>query len=249
MSEPKPIKFVDLARHWGCSRAYVRKLVIGKGLPVNPAGMPAFTSLEAADAWRIEHAPGRKAYDTSAKKEADAAEKTARFSDTTTAAGTTTEGRAPAQPTGNGAEFIDVEKFIRRDRDFDSLMVEQAERVPQIAFGLLELKQRTGVASTIAAATDNWQQAAKAAAAIRTQFLDVQERTRALIQLDQVMDVVGTELQALRTNLLKLGERAGPKANPENPALAQAAIDAAVDLVFRQTTLVLERTRKELGVS
>jgi hypothetical protein len=104
-------------------------------------------------------------------------------------------GKRARAPMGT-LPLIDVEKFIRNDKDFDSLMIEHAERVPQIAFGLLELKQRTGVPTAIAAATENWGQATKTAAAVRERFLDLQERTRALIQLDQVMDIVGTELQA-----------------------------------------------------
>ncbi len=244
----------------------VRKLVTGKGLPCKLDGSPAFTSYEQADAWRAENAPPRKTHKASLKNSAEDGEKNARSSDTTRDSKAKQPGAehaghgdddeaaddAPAaelrERAARGFVYIDVEKFIRKDCDFDSLMIEQAERVPQIAFGLLELKQKTGAAGAIAAATENWSQAVKQAASVRAQFLDLQERTRALIQLDQVMDIVGTELQALRTALLKLGERTAARANPENPAVAQAAIDAAVDDVFRQTQVLLARTKKELGV-
>jgi hypothetical protein len=252
----------------------VRKLVTGKGLPVNPDGSPAFTSLAEADAWREEHAPARKSRESSEKIGIDPAGKNARVSGTTsdgteettasedfTLEGTRPGERIPQDGEPGSATFagkrarapmgtlplIDVEKFIRNDKDFDSLMIEHAERVPQIAFGLLELKQRTGVPTAIAAATENWGQATKTAAAVRERFLDLQERTRALIQLDQVMDIVGTELQSLRSLLDKLGDKIGAAANPADPALAASVINAALDGIYERMEQVESAARKEFS--
>lgn len=245
----------------------IRKLVTGKGLPVNSDGSPAFTSLPEADAWREEHAPPRKSAKASEKNGTEVGEKNARISDTTSggtdnqeqdaesaagipAAGepgsATFAGKRQRAPVGT-LPLIDVEKFIRTDKDFDSLMIEHAERVPQIAFGLLELKQKTGVPTAIAAATENWGQSVKAAAAVRERFLDLQERTRALIQLDAVMDIVGTELQALRSHLDKLGDKIGALANPENPTLAAGVINTAVDRIYELMEQVEAAARKEFG--
>jgi len=245
VSEQKPIKHADLARHWGVSRPLVCKFA-------KERSMPAFTSLAAADTWREVNAPPRKRKSTtndSSKIGAEVSEKKSRASDTSnndaTSSGSGTGGRETSKGT-SGAWEIDVETFIRTDKDFDSLMIEQAERVPQIAFGLLELKQRTGVAHAIQDATANWHQAVKASASVRTQFLDLQERTRALIQLDEVMDVVGTELQALRSFLDKLGTRYGAAANPDDPQRAIDVINGAIDEVYRRIDMAQDVARKEL---
>jgi hypothetical protein len=275
VSKQSPIKFADLATHWGVSRPYVRKLVLNKGLPVNPEGGPAFTSLSEADEWLTANAPLRKPGSSSTKKGVEVPAKNARSSEpTATRENNSGPGGEEAHADGGEVELmsaggeegsatseqahvrqrasrgfvpIDTAAFVRTDVDFDQLMIEQAERVPQIAFGLLELKQKTGSAHAIAQATENWHQAVKAAASVRTKFLDLQERTRALIALDQVMDVVGTELQAVRSALAKLGESVAQKANPDNPALALAAINAGVDDVCRRTLLIQEHTEKELA--
>ena len=143
------------------------------------------------------------------------------------------------------SRLIDVKSFIETGEDFDQLMIGHAENVPQVAYGLYLLACQEGAPGEISAATKNWHEAAKAGAAIRTEFLDLQERTRALIQLDIVLDIIGTELQAVRAALLKLGERCANDANPQDPGKARTVIDAAVDRIFTQMSSIAERVQKE----
>lgn len=262
MSEQKPVKNAALARHWCCSAAYITKLK--KATEEGGKAMPDFFALDDADAWRAVNAPPKKTDQTGAPSGADSTKnpvdggKKIAFRAVTTTNGTIEPEAAAAaherSPANNAPtrrppsdEKINVDQFIVRNADFDALMIKHAEEVPQIAFGLLKLKATWGEAGAISAATKNWHEAAGAAASVREKFLDLQERTRALIQLDQVMDIVGTELQALRTTLLKLGERTAAKANPQDPNVARMAIDAAVDQVFRQLEVAGERVAKELA--
>lgn len=245
MSEQKPIKPSDLAHHWGCSPSNVSNLVKRKG-------MPAFTSLAQADEWRAVHAPLRKQPENSAKKDAEAGKKNARVSVTTS--GTTTKDAPPEQksaeepwpPPPLPPERIDVESFIDPAADFDGLMIKQSAELPQIAYGLLKRKMAGGDPGAISAANRNWHETSKAAADVRERFVSIQKETRALIQIDDVFDVLGSELQEIRKALSKLGERYGPLANPDNPALACRVIDAGVDAAFSKYALILERVAIEL---
>ena len=238
MSEPKPLTGAELARHWGVSKALVSRFKAEKR-------MPPFTSREEADAWRAVNAPPRA---KAGRPEADAVSPNGeggvgKIADSFPTTGSGTEAKGAGE---EGAEVIDVRTFIQRDRDFDVLMIEQAEDVPQIAYGLYVRACQKGNPSEISAANKNWHESAKAAKAVRDDFLELQERTRALIPVDLVMDIVGTELQAVRSAFLKLGERTANAANPADPACAKAAIDAAVDEIFRKLDAALERTAKEL---
>jgi hypothetical protein len=266
MSERKTISPADLARYWGCSPANVSNLTKRKG-------MPAFTSLREADEWRAVNAPIRKQRQTevnppesSPKKSAEVAEKNAYSGDTTTPANSDEpataqtgelplDARAPSVDrkgrdsgrTSEPVERIDVERFISRDGNFNELMIRHAEELPQIAYGLLKLKTSAGEPGAIAAATRNWHEASKAAADVLEKFVALQKETRALISIDEVEDVVGTELQEIRTGLIKLGERAANAANPDNPQLAKKVIDAAIDDLLAKFADLVERAKAELA--
>lgn len=238
MSEPKPLTNAALASHWGTSRPYVSKLK--RAIADGGKAMPEFFSTEEADTWRAVNAPA-KPTQSFAQNSTESGKNIGGASGTTTRRGKNNErARAP---------IIDVTEIIRRGagKDFDSLMIQQAEHVPQIAYGLYELACGRGNSAEISFANKNWHEAAKAAAAVRASFLELQEKTRALITLDEVMDIVGTEMQPARAAFRKLGERHASAANPENPELAHRVIDAAVDKVFAQLDATLARLQKELA--
>jgi hypothetical protein len=250
MSEPFWIKPSDLAHHWGCSAANVSNLV-------KRHGMPRFTSLAEADAWRAVHAPARKRPESSPKNGVEGGEKTRGVlppttgttanRNTATSAGPAFGGKQSAADGAGAPERIDVAQFIDRNADFDALMIEHAEQAPQIAFGLLKRKMADGEPGAISAATKNWHEAAKAAADVREKFVALQRETRALIHIDDVESVVGQDLQEIRTQLVRLGVKIGPTANPANPELATRVIDAAVDRITARFAGVRERVRAELA--
>ena len=256
MSEQKPIKPADLARHFGCSPAYISKL----RLPVGDGGkaMPDFFTLEDADTWRSIHAPPKLRRRGSAEPPSPIGEKlTPPAENFVPIPGTTTSTpNPPPAPAGTkgkqvegGGTVIDVRAFIQSGVDFDALMIANAETVPQVAYGLYLRACESGNPVAIASALANWNDAMKAAATARAAFITVQERTRALLPLDQVMDIVGTELQAVRSDLSKLGERFGAIANPKDPEVGRHAIDAAVDSVLAKFEVLTARTSRELAVS
>ena len=260
-NEQTPLTKADLARHWGVSRPYVTKLA--KPEAEGGKAMPTFTDLAEADAWRAVHAAPRSARvesvfageQSSPVKPTEAAEKSPVPTSTTT-------GNNPAATTGGGGrgkgkradalahlmpDKIDVAAMIRRDVDFDVLMVGHAEEVPQIAHGLFRLAAESGHPSAISAATRNWHESATASAGVRERFLAIQEKSRALLPLDEVMDIVGTELQPIRTAISKLGEKCALEANPSDPALARRVIDEAVDRIIAGLYAVEARAQRELS--
>lgn len=138
-----------------------------------------------------------------------------------------------------------MRRFVRTGGDFEAIMLGQAEEVPQIAYGLYIMACQSGNAVQIANATSNWSDAARHSAEVRKRYLEVQEKTRALIPLDLVMDIVGTELQSLRALLDAFGERYGAKANPADPTAGRVAIDEGIDEIFRQMDAAPVRVRGE----
>ncbi len=239
MSEPNTVKNSTLARHWNVSQAYVSKL----RRPTERGGkaMPAFSTLAEADNWRAVNAPPNSPQSFSQNS-------TERGKKNGGAFGTTTERRKNNATNGHG-KIVDITQFLLRGagEDFDALMIRQAEEKPQIASGLCDLACAGGNSAEISAALKNWHEAAKASAAVRGSFLDLQEKTRALLPLDEVMDIAGTELQAVRQAMDKLGERYAAAANPENPTLAKQVIDGAVDKIYAQLDRVRARLQKELA--
>lgn len=233
MDTPIKIKPADLARHWAVSKAYVSQLTTG------PKQMPAFTTLAEADAWRALNAPPKPALESlrTSPGEATSPEK----------------NRVPTQPQqgrkksgGDGGEVVDIEPFINREGDFDLLMVQDAEAMPKIARGLFDRACRANNLAEIANLLKIWAEAAGKAADARQRYLDLMERKRLLVNVDDVFDIVGSELQPLRSSMLKLGMRVATKANPSNPQLAQTVIDAAVDEIFKNVDAGLDLAKREL---
>lgn len=230
MSEAKPLKRAELARHWKVSGAYVTKL----GRPIGEGGkaMPEFFSLASADEWRAMNAPGRPALETARLSTTTTPEPTQKPRAVSAPQPADVPAAAPAAPTVP-ERIIDVTEFVNHQADFTNLMIAQAKVVPQVAHGLwLDACKRFKHAE-IDRTLSTWTDAAKASGEILSRFLELQERAGTLVPIDVVMDIVGTELQQVRNRLVKFGERIGPRANPDNPILAVNVINAEVDDIFR----------------
>lgn len=216
------VSSAELASHWGVGRSYLSALRKARS-------MPEFASLEAADTWRNLHAPPKrreKTTTTTNPKEsgeggAEPAQGGARAAETESAA----RVRPPA-------EVIDVRQFLRAGEDFDGLMIQQALEVAQVAHGLYLQACQSGEPTRVALALKNWTDAAERAAAARTRFLDLQERSKTVVSIDTVLNIVGQQLEGLRALLLRFGSRVAADANPADPSLAQRIVDAEVDRVF-----------------
>lgn len=266
--EAKKLSNAALAAHWGVSLPYITKL--RKPAPEGKA-LPDFTDLAQADAWRAMHAPprGRNAFGKNRVEQPPPAQP--EQAGTPGEAGHAGEGSpaniagAPAadaveRPRLGGdalrgprhhADVIDIRGFIKRTDDFDGLMLKQAQEVPQIAYGLFQVACRGGDPVEISAQLKNWSEAGKQAGAVREKFVELQEKARTLLPLDEVEDVVGTFLQEVRRSLLKLDERVAlavrGSLSPEQTQLVQAAAAAEIDAVFRSLEVVPAQTRRELA--
>lgn len=247
-SEQSPaaeISAAAIARHWGVSRAYVAKL----GRPIGDRGgksMPAFTTLAQADAWRSLNCPKSPDKGNSSEGADEGGGKNTRELTTTT---TGTGGKAPVVHSGlrEDTEVVDISAFLQRDPNYDAAVVRRAEEAEQVAHGLYLRACRTNRVTFIKTALENWNSAAGKARDARASFLKLQEDAKVLVPVDVAMDIMGTELQTLRSLLLKLGERTAQKANPQNPDAAKAAIDAAVDEVFKTMAHAEQIVKAELA--
>ena len=255
-NQPQRVKDADLARHWGCSAPYISKLK--KPVAQGGKAMPDFADLGAADAWRAIHAPPRgRRYAGENRGENQpqpppGSESTAE-SDGSGAATRLPPNNPPRGPTRSlpAKKIVDVRKFIKRTGDFEGLMLRQAESVPQIAYGLLELAAQGGDVVDLAAQLKNWAEAGKEAGRVRKAFLEAQEKSRALLPLDEVEDVVGTGLQEVRNAMLKHDERVATalvgKFSGEQLAIIRQAIAEDIDGIFRRLGALGERAKHELA--
>jgi hypothetical protein len=235
VSDEKTIRPAELARHWNVSKAYVSKLI-------NKKGMPPVTDFKDADAWRALNAPSKPALEVArAAQDQSKSPKNGRdLSHPQHSAG-------KDSPATEGGDVVDIAPFIARGGDFDAMMVSDAEAMPKIARGLFDRACGRMNVAEIASFLKIWADAAGKASDARQQFLDIQERKRGLISLDEVMDIVGTELQAVRSSLLKLGARIASKANAADPALAQSVIDGEIDSILRNLSTGMELAQTELA--
>lgn len=212
----------EIAKAWGTSPQYVSKVRGQCSRSGEP--MPDFRTAKEAKAWyasRRQRSPGDPV------------------------------GEAPAPVAGglcDGAEILSLSEMVARleNEDFDEIMVEHAQRVPIAAYRLYLQAVEAGNDTQVSQRIKNWGEAAKQAAAIREKFIEVQERNGQLLSLDIVMDVVGGLLQALVQALDTGGQKYAKRANPENPAVAQAAIHAFVDDIKRRVCESEARIREEV---
>lgn len=251
VNEQKPLTKGQIARHWGVSAPYLAKL----SRPVTEGGkaMPDFFMLADADSWRAVHAPpragGKNAKKHTPPPENEKARAPAPCNDAGSSESSAVPVASPGDPAADGARraLIDIKQFTQRHADFDGAMISDAEIALQVAYGLFMLACERGEPGAISAANKNWHEVGKVSADIRARYIEIREKTRALLSLDEVLDVVGTELQSLRRQLLNLGARLGSTANPADPALAERIINAAIDGIFRDMDLVESRARTELA--
>jgi hypothetical protein len=222
--------------------------------------MPDFFAVQDAIAWRAVHAPprGRRSFgknrvENPPHPQTDQGSTPGNNGGTGHSLPANNAAGWKAGHGGRGGEVIDLKGFIKKTSDFDGLMLEQAQAVPQLAYGLFTLAAKTGDPVEVAAAIKNYADAGRHAAVVREKFLETQEKSRALLSLDEVEDVVGTGLQELRNLLMKQGERVAGGLQAQLPAemvvLVQQAIDADVDRIFLKLSAVPDRARRELVAS
>lgn len=250
----KNLTNAELAAHWSVSLPYLTKLK--KPAPAGK-GMPDFTDLDTADRWRALHAPprGRRSFGKNRVENPPhprTPQDVGTENEGATGAGLPANNDRKAGSSGGG-EVINIGRFIRKTGDFDGLMLRQAEEVPQIAFGLLKLAAAKNDTVEVSAQLKNWGDAGKVSGAVREKFLETQEKSRALLSLDEVEDIVGTGLQELRNAMLKHDDRVAAALVPHLPAeqlaLVRRAVAEDIDMIFRKMDAVPDRTRRELVAS
>ena len=214
--------------------------------------MPLFPDLAEADRWRAVHAPprGRRLTGKNRDEQTPQPPTGEAGGGQTNNDGTGGQSSPSNKSGGEPRDKIDIKRFIRRVDDFDGLALRQAEETLQIAFGLYRRAAEGGDAVEVAAALKNYNDAAKACASAREKFLETREKSRALISLDEVEDVVGTELQEVRNRLLKLDDRVAAELTAHFPTeqlqLVKTTIAAAVDAVFQRIDALPVSSRRQL---
>lgn len=203
------IKAQTIAEHWGVSAGYISQLKKNKG-------MPAFHSLEQADAWRAANcAPSRKG-----KQKASAADP------------------APA---------LDLDKYTgEASGDFVIDMLGFVENAARVAYARYMAVMEAGQDHLVASSLKNFSEATKQAAALRENFLELQEKAGDLLPVDIILDVTFTILQALDSSLDGFGRRYAKSANPENPELALQVMNDGIDKVKKRLAESRERITGEI---
>jgi len=195
--------------------------------------MPKFESFEEADAWRAANVGRPRGAGSDARQ----------------------EERARADGVALCDSKISIDALLNnlmgewQGREFESVMLEQSERVPKMAYAVYVLAVESGSPTAIEKALKNWSEAAKQARICRNDYLELQKKTRMLLHLDEVRNVTGGVFQEVRRRFDSLGDVCGPGANPGNPELAKDVINAEVDNVYRGFKEGQGRVESELFVS
>lgn len=229
MSAPAKVKKADLARHWKVSPSYVSKLIRTKG-------MPEFETLAAADEWRSIYAPTKPALEVARTSPAPHEKLPPTGENSPTPPLPSPQVHQPTSLEGLSQKDLDA--FCVIEGTFEETMIRRARRNALIAGAMCERSVALGLVSHVAVWGDRFNDQAETARKLTASYLDLQEKANVLVPIDTVMDVMGTELQQVRTVLQKFGGPLSVKLFPNDPsaaASAKALIDAEVDnQVFRQ---------------
>lgn len=196
------LKKKDIAAAWGTSPQYVSKFSGKCARSGSP--MPEFRTPAEAKAW---YASRRQ-----------------RGADRSGQVDGTCDSSADYAP-------LEEEKARRAGRDFDELMLEDAEEVVLLAKRRYRMAVDGGSDAQAAVWLKHWNEASKNAASQRERWLQVQEKSGRLIQLDIAMDITVATLRDVRSALDNAGERCATRANPERPELAKMVFDEEMDRI------------------
>jgi hypothetical protein len=224
-----------LAKHWAVTPARVRQLRMVEG----DSKLPEFEDLGQvleddgitmrdhperwiqADTWRRIHAPPRK--------KSAAAVAAAPVSDVPDAASTGKPGGEGGAAPKDG-DAVDVSRFLVPVEDFDGEVIRQTEDAVKVQWGLYLEACKGGNSARIAAAFDNWQNAARRCREIRDAFVKMRERAANFLTVDRAADIVGRELGVLQALLVDFDAKAFPEAPVED--VRRSAVRAAMDEVL-----------------
>jgi hypothetical protein len=134
------------------------------------------------------------------------------------------------KPKASKKSQVDNIKAVE-DEGYDESMVAQACVVTKSAFEAYNSAIENGNPVLVAGAIKNWGEAGKVAGIVRERFLDLQEREKKLIGIDEVMCGLAGEVAEWRRMLLSLGARLTGRITPE----AAQIVDAAVDEIMKRT--------------
>ncbi|MEM0966112.1 MAG: hypothetical protein AAGJ81_08200 [Verrucomicrobiota bacterium] len=130
-------------------------------------------------------------------------------------------------------------------KEFEDVILGHAEEIPLIAHRLYQQAAEQGSVHRLTQSLDLWNKSAKVAGEQRLQWLAIQEKSGMLLDLDRVLDVVGNVFQPHRSELLTLPSAIAVEANPENPGLAKAVIEKAIQAILEKTTDRLKSVRPQ----
>ena len=228
-----PVKQSDLAQEWGCTRQYVYSLV-KKGMPL--------TSMEDALQWRVRHSKEGIGHKTKRSPEVVEGQKAL--------ANMPSLEPMPDEPApeGDGPDAV-----LWRVRDAERMIHEQLRMATAEA-------RRTEAAATRPEATSADRLRHEAALALlpgllRTHGQAVANRQTAerawerhrlrmglLVPFDAADAAVEARLAPLDQQLRNLPKMVAAQANPQAPAIAEAAIEAGLITIFTQISAARQPT-------
>lgn len=120
------------------------------------------------------------------------------------------------------------------DKDSSLSRLRRAQRAERMAFNLLEELGRGSNAVALRAGVHAYGEAARRANEAELAHVKVQLMTKELISTDEVRETYQKYLGGIRQTLDGLASAVCVRANPSDPDCARAAIDEAIQHIYRQ---------------
>ena len=125
---------------------------------------------------------------------------------------------------GSGAESIKLENPLGR--------LHRARRAELVAYSLVQRASNERNPVAMRAAVQGWGEAKKRVAEAEMEHARFEEVTRVLVRMDEVREVFGKWLGAIRNLMDAMPSSLAARANPSDPECAKRAIQEGIDQIF-----------------
>lgn len=137
------------------------------------------------------------------------------------------------KPLANSSEQSDPSDFAEslKSETTNGRLI-RARRAELVAYSLVGRAYRDGNPVALRAAIQGWGEAKKRVAEAEMEHARFEEVTRVLVRMDEVREVFGKWLGAIRNLMDAMPSSLAARANPSDPECAKRAIQEGIDQIF-----------------
>ncbi len=224
-----------LADEWGCSKAYVSRMINHEGCPTD--------SIEAASKWRLSRSKEGVGHKSKGRKHAPII--------------------APIMPPAMPQPAPIDKKPVSTEADIEA-MAERAQESERNAYAALQalqlmangidptgklseaevMAQREAAIGLVPSAMRIYTQASKTRLDVEKKLSSELERRKRLVRVDEVWSAIQDVIMPSIDALKQMPKLVSSRANPDNPAKAEAAIVEEVNVLLKRMRAAIDRAER-----